>query len=541
MPFLKKIFKSEDERLIQKLNPTVEKVLGQEMKMKELSDEDLKNTSLELKKLVQAEIKEKEDALKDKNLSDEEFRKQSQKIVQEVLDENIVLAFALVREAARRTLSMMHYPVQLVGGMIMHKGYIAEMRTGEGKTLVATLPAYLNALSGRGVHIVTVNDYLSKRDAVWMGRIYDFLGLTVGVLNHQVSFLFDRHSIQNMSELKAENTDEDIEETGSFKVENEYLKIVSRKEAYGADITYGTNNEFGFDYLRDNLVYNAEELVQREHNFAIVDEVDSILIDESRTPLIISSEAQESDELYKRFARFADKLIEGEDFTKDEKQRAVSLKPSGIAKAEAEFNLANFYASENIKLVHHLETAVKAKSLFIREKQYVVRDMQKDDGRIQKEVMIVDEFTGRMQPGRRWSDGLHQAIEAKENVPIQKESKTVASITFQNYFRFYRKLSGMSGTAKTSEEEFFKVYALPVTEIPTNKPSQRDDRGDLIFQTEKGKLKALAKQVKELFDKGQPVLIGTISIEKNELVSKYLERENIPHSILNAKNHEKEG
>ncbi len=541
MSLLKKIFKSEDERLIKKLQPIVDKVLEQEMKLKDLSDEDIKNTSLELKTQIRKEIQEGEDNLKTKDLNRDEFRLESQKLVQEILDKNIVLAYALVRETARRTLAMMHYPVQIVGGIIMHRGTIAEMRTGEGKTLVATLPAYLNGLSGKGVHIVTVNDYLSKRDAVWMGRIYDFLGLSVGVLNHQVSYLFDRERVGEVNLEKAKNVDEDIEELGSFKVEDEYLRKVSRKEAYEADITYGTNNEFGFDYLRDNLVYNSIELVQREHNFAIVDEVDSILIDESRTPLIISSEASDSDELYKRFARFAEKLNEGEDFEKDEKQRAISLLPSGIEKAEKEFNLTNFYASENVKLIHHLENAVKAKALFIREKQYVVRDIVKENGQKEKEVVIVDEFTGRMQPGRRWSEGLHQAIEAKENVYIQKESKTVASITFQNYFRFYRKLSGMSGTAKTSEEEFFKVYGLPVTTIPTHKEIKRDDRQDLIFQTEKGKLKALTKLVRELNEKGQPVLIGTVSIEKNEQLSKYLERENIPHSILNAKNHEKEG
>ncbi len=541
MAFLKKIFKSQDEKLIKKLSPIVDEVLAWEEELKNLSDDALKQRSLDLKNKIQDEIKIETGLLKAKNLDEVEYKKQDKKISQEILDNNLVLAFALTREAARRTLGMMHYKVQIIGGIMMHRGYIAEMRTGEGKTLVATLPAYLNALSGRGVHIVTVNDYLSKRDAVWMGRVYDALGLTVSVLNHQVSYIFDREAIVDLPGESERMIDTDIKEEGSFKVENEYLKKVNRRDAYLADITYGTNNEFGFDYLKDNLVYNPNELSQREHNFAIVDEVDSILIDESRTPLIISSEAAESDALYKRFARFADTLIEDEDYEKDEKQRAISLKESGIEKAEKEFNLTNFYAAENVKLVHHLESAVRAKALFLREKQYVVRDMQKENGSTQKEVVIVDEFTGRMQPGRRWSDGLHQAIEAKENVPIQKESKTVASITFQNYFRFYKKLSGMSGTAKTSEEEFFKVYTLPVATIPTHRKIQRDDKSDLIFQTEKGKLQALSKQIKELYEKGQPVLIGTISIEKNELVSKYLTRENIPHSILNAKNHEREG
>lgn len=541
MAFLQKIFKSQDEKLIKKLSPIVDEILSWEEELKNLSDQVLKQRSIDLKNKIQDEIKIETELLKAKNLDNLEYKKQDKKIIQEILDNNLVLAFALVREAARRTLNMMHYKVQLIGGIMMHRGYIAEMRTGEGKTLVATLPAYLNALTGRGVHIVTVNDYLSKRDAVWMGRIYDLLGLSVSVLNHQVSYMFDREAIVDLPGESERIMDTDIKEEGSFKIENEYLKKVNRKDAYLADITYGTNNEFGFDYLKDNLVYSEYEVVQREHNFAIVDEVDSILIDESRTPLIISSEASESDSLYRRFARFAESLIEGEDFEKDEKQRAISLKENGIEKAEKEFNLTNFYAADNIKLVHHLENAVRAKALFIREKQYVVRDIQKENGTIQKEVVIVDEFTGRMQPGRRWSDGLHQAIEAKENVSIQKESKTVASITFQNYFRFYKKLSGMSGTAKTSEEEFYKVYTLPVATIPTHKKIKREDRSDLIFQTEKGKLHALTKEVKALYEKGQPVLIGTISIEKNELVSKYLTRENIPHSILNAKNHEREG
>ncbi len=541
MAFLKNIFKSEDQKLIKKINPIVDEVFALEEELKTLNDEELKNKSISLRDKIHDEIKIEEDILKAKNLDELEYKLQDKKIIQEILDNNLVLAFALVREASRRTLGMMHYPVQVVGGIMMHRGYIAEMRTGEGKTLVATLPAYLNALSGKGVHVVTVNDYLSKRDAVWMGRIYDALGLTVSALNHQISYIFDRESIGKVDIKEEKIDDEEIKEEGSYKIENEYLRVISRKQAYDADITYGTNNEFGFDYLRDNLIYNSNDLVQRGHFFSIVDEVDSILIDESRTPLIISSEATDSDELYKRFARFADRLIEDEDYQKDEKQNAISLTPNGITKAEKEFNLSNFYAAENIKLVHHLETAVKAKALYIKEKQYVVRDTQKENGGVEKEVVIVDEFTGRMQPGRRWSDGLHQAVEAKENVKIQKESKTVASITFQNYFRFYSKLSGMSGTAKTSEEEFFKVYSLSVATIPTHKNVNRQDKSDLIFQTEKGKLKALAKEIKMLFEKGQPVLIGTISIEKNELVSKYLERENIPHSILNAKNHEKEG
>lgn len=541
MSLLSKLFKSEDEKLIKKLAPIVEEVFALEDGLKNISDAELKDKSIALKNKIRDEIKIEEDLLVLKNLDDVEFKKEDKKILESILENNLVEAFALAREASRRTLGMLHYKVQVIGGIMMHRGYIAEMRTGEGKTLVATLPAYLNALAGKGVHVVTVNDYLSKRDAVWMGRIYDALGLTVGILNHEVSYLFDREAVAKVDEKQEKLDDQEIVVEGSFKIENEYLKRITRREAYLADITYGTNNEFGFDYLRDNLVYEKAQLVQRGHSFAIVDEVDSILIDESRTPLIISSEAQDSDDLYKRFARFADKLIEGEDFEKDEKQRAISLNTSAMEKAEKEFNLQNLYSAENVKLVHHLETAVKAKALFIKEKQYVVKEALKENGMHTKEVMIVDEFTGRMQPGRRWSDGLHQAIEAKENVQIQKESKTIASITYQNYFRFYMKLSGMSGTAKTSEEEFFKVYNLPVSTIPTHRAVVRDDKADLIFQTEKGKLKALSKEVKALFEKGQPVLIGTISIEKNEMISKYLERENVPHNILNAKNHEREG
>lgn len=401
MSFFQKVFPSQDQRLIKKLKSIVDEVFSKELELKSLTDQELKERSLELKNKIQDEIKVETELLISKNLSELDYKTEDKKIVQSILDNNLVEAFALVREAARRTLGMMHYQVQIIGGVIMHQGKIAEMRTGEGKTMVATLAAYLNALAGRGVHIVTVNDYLSKRDAVWMGVIYDALGLSVSVLNHQISYLFDRQQVRSISENKDKLGEEEIKDEGSFKIENEYLRKVSRSEAYQADITYGTNNEFGFDYLRDNLVYNPSELVQRDHYFAIVDEVDSILIDESRTPLIISSEAAESDDLYKRFARFADKLIEDEDYTKDEKQRAISLKESGIEKAEKEFNMGNFYSAENVKLVHHLETAVKAKALFLKEKQYVVKDMPQENGGTKKEVVIVDEFTGRMQPGRR--------------------------------------------------------------------------------------------------------------------------------------------
>ena len=455
-------------------------------------------------------------------LTGDELKKTEKKVLEEALPE----AFALVRESARRTLHMMHYRVQVIGGTLLHRGHIAEMRTGEGKTLVATLPAYLNALTGRGVHIVTVNDYLSRRDAVWMGQVYDALGLSVSVINHQSSFLYDA------SAKVTEEEDSERDEVGSYKIMHDFLKGCTRQEAYRADITYGTNNEFGFDYLRDNIGYNADQVVQHTHHYAIVDEIDSILIDEARTPLIISAPAQESSEMYKRFAQIADSLVEGDDYTVDEKQRAIALTEAGIEKAETSLGISNIYSMEGVRQVHHLETAVKAKALFLREREYVVKDGQ---------VVIVDEFTGRMQPGRRWSDGLHQAVEAKEGVKIEQESRTLASITFQNFFRFYEKLAGMTGTAETSKEEFYKVYGLAVTPVPTHNPIRRTDHTDLIFQTEKGKWQALTRKVKELHEKGQPVLIGTISIEKNEEISKYLERAGVPHAVLNAKNHEKEG
>ena len=424
---------------------------------------------------------------------------------------------------------MMHYKVQVIGGALLHQGNIAEMRTGEGKTLVATLPVYLNALTGRGVHVVTVNDYLSRRDAVWMGQVYNALGISVAVINHQSSFLYDS---EHLDETTEKLDDKERDETGAFKIVYDFLKPCSRQDAYKADITYGTNNEFGFDYLRDNIGYDKDQLSQRGFYYAVVDEIDSILIDESRTPLIISAPAEESGELYKTFAKIANQLNDGEHYKVDEKQRAIALNEEGINRAEELLGINNIYSVQGMKYVHHLETAIRAKSLFIKEKEYVVKD---------NAVVIVDEFTGRMQPGRRWGDGLHQAIEAKEGVKIEQESRTLASITFQNYFRFYEKLSGMTGTAVTSAEEFYKVYSLPVIPVPTHNSIKRLDHNDLIFQTEKGKLKALTERIKELHKKGQPVLIGTISIEKNEVLSKYLEREGVPHAILNAKNHEKEG
>jgi preprotein translocase subunit SecA len=497
MSFLNNIFGDSDSKKVKKLAVIVNKINALEREISLLSDADLADKTSYFKGLL----------TEGKNLDD---------ILPEV--------FAVVREVAKRVVSMRHFDVQLIGGMILHQGDITEMKTGEGKTLVATLPAYLNALSGKGVHIVTVNDYLSRRDAVWMGQIFAFLGLSVSVINsQQQSFMYDKGHTE---------VDQDRDELGSFKIFYEFLRPCSRKEAYEADITYGTNNEFGFDYLRDNIAYSAKEVVQRGFSYAIVDEIDSILIDEARTPLIISAPAGDSEDLYTKFSQIAEKLHEEEDFEVDEKLKAITLNDNGISKAEKLLGIDNIYTDKGIKYVHHLDTAVRAKALFKKDKEYVVRD---------GEVVIVDEFTGRLQPGRRWSEGLHQAIEAKEGLKIQNESRTFASITFQNYFRLYDKLSGMTGTAKTSGEEFYKVYGLDTIVVPTNREIERIDRNDLIFQTETGKFKAIARKVKEVNDKGQPVLIGTVSIQKNELLSEFLTNEGVKHKVLNAKNHENEG
>jgi preprotein translocase subunit SecA len=462
--------------------------------------------------------------------TDEELRKSTHDLrnrlaAGETLESVMPDAFAAVREAAVRTVKLRHFDVQIIGGYVLHNRGIAEMKTGEGKTLVATLPVYLNALMNKGVHVVTVNDYLARRDAVWMGQVYAALGMSVGVINGDASYRYDSGHIKSEEDAMRD-------EEGSFRVFYDFLKPSTRREAYQADITYGTNSEFGFDYLRDNISFKPDELRQRGHAFAIVDEIDSILIDEARTPLIISAPAAESEDLYRTFARIATQLTRETDFTVDEKRKAIQMTDAGIERAEKLLGIDNLYTEKGIKYVHHLETAVRAKALFHLDKEYVVKN---------GEIVIVDEFTGRLQPGRRWSEGLHQAIEAKEGLAVQKESRTYASITYQNYFRLYDQLAGMTGTAKTSSEEFYKVYGLEVAEIPTNKPVVRKDQNDLIFQTEKGKFKALARAVKELHQKGQPVLVGTVSIEKNELLSTFLRQEGIPHEILNAKNHEREG
>ncbi len=472
----------------------------------------------ELKKLTDAELKEKSLNLK------ERIKENSN------LDDFLGEAFAYTREAAIRTLGQRHFDVQLWGGIVLHRGAIAEMTTGEGKTLSATAPAYLNALTGNGVHIITVNDYLAKRDAVGMGQIYNLLGLTVSCISHDSAFIYDPD--WHVSKDGEALIDKERDATWNFLVQQEFLRPVSRREAYLADITYGTNHEFGFDYLRDNLVSSIETKVQRGHNFAIIDEVDSILIDEARTPLIISYPDNESSEFYKVFGRAVKNLVVTEDFIVDEKMKSVEIMGPGINKVEALTGVKDIYALENLRLVHYLEASLKAKALFERDKDYVVRD---------GEILIVDQFTGRLLAGRRYSSGLHQAIEAKEGVQVKEETKTIAQITIQNYFRLYKKLSGMTGTAQTSAEEFHKVYSLEVESIPTNRPLVRRNLPDLVYKNLKGKYSAIAEEVRSRNALGQPVLIGTVSIEKNEALGKLFKEEGIQFEILNAKNNEREG
>jgi len=463
--------------------------------------------------------------------SEEELKNFSLSLIEKVrekgasLDDVLCDSFALVREVAKRTLGQRHYDVQLLGGLAIHYKMIAEMKTGEGKTLSVTLPTYLNALTGKGVHVVTVNDYLARRDAVWMGQIYYFLGLKVGCVTQSGSFVYDPEYI------KEEEVDNDRDETGSFKVFQEYLKPCTRKEAYLADITYGTSSEFGFDYLRDHLAGTKEEMSQRGHYFAIIDEIDSILIDEARTPLIISQQDTDSSSLYKQFAMIAPRLKEGDDFEVDFKQKSVALLEGGLNKLENILGV-DIFNKEGVLYVHHLEEALKAEFLFKKDKDYIVKDGS---------IYIVDEFTGRVLPDRRYSGGLHQAIEAKENVNIRPESKTVATVTLQNYFRMYEFLAGMTGTAISSGEEFNKVYGLRAVAIPTNKKIIRKDLADKIYQNDEAKYRAVVKTVKEKYEKGQPVLIGTRSVEINEIISRYLSREGIKHEVLNAKQHEREG
>lgn len=446
----------------------------------------------------------------------------------ETLDSLRNEAFAVVREASRRVLGQRHFDVQMMGGIALHSGAIAEMRTGEGKTLTATAPTYLNALTGKGVHVVTVNDYLAKRDSVWMGRVFHSLGLTTGCIQHESGYVFDPGFKVTSDEVRGASTEE---ATASFHVAQDSLRPVSRKDAYAADITYGTNNEFGFDYLRDNMAQDIQSVVQRPLHYAIVDEVDSILIDEARTPLIISAPAQESADLYYRFADVIKNLVENTHYNVDEKMRVATFTEDGLQKLEQLLGVKNLY-EEGLQMVHHAEQSLKAHALFKIDRDYVVRA---------GEVLIVDEFTGRIMEGRRYSEGLHQAIEAKEGVKIQRESKTMATITFQNYFRMYEKLAGMTGTASTESEEFSKIYKLEVITIPTNHEAKRKDLTDKIYKNENGKWIAVVEEVKRLHELGQPVLIGTVSIEKNEALSRYLTLAGIPHNTLNAKNHEREG
>ncbi len=439
--------------------------------------------------------------------------------------EDVAEVFAIVREAARRTLGERHYDVQLLGGMALAEGRIAEMRTGEGKTLVATLPVVLHALAGKGVHVVTVNDYLARRDGAWMGQIYDYLGLSLGIVTSSGAYRYDPAHV-------SQDEDAARDETGSFRVFYDFLRPVTKKEAYQADVTYATNNELGFDYLRDNTAYDSAQVVQRPHYYAVIDEIDSILIDEARTPLIISGPAADAEGFYEQFSVLVRTLRPEEDYTIDEKRKAIQITDAGITKAEKALGLENLYTEGGVKYAHHLETAVRAQALFTKDKEYVVKD---------GEIIIVDEFTGRLQPGRRWSEGLHQAIEAKEGVPVQKETRTYASVTFQNYFRMYEKLSGMTGTALSSEEEFYTVYKLEVVVVPTNRPIARKDHNDKIFQAAAGKYRAVTRDIAARNKKGQPVLVGTVSIEDNEVVSRYLSEAGVPHEVLNAKNHEREG
>jgi preprotein translocase subunit SecA len=512
---LGKVFGTKNEREIKRLLPNVEAINALEPQMQGLSDEQLRAKT----DAFRARIQERLSKIQDDPEADDDRRKQIEaekdQALKEVLEEILVEAFAVVREAGRRVLNMRHFDVQLIGGMVLHQGRIAEMKTGEGKTLVATLPVYLNALSGRGVHVVTVNDYLAKRDSEWMGKLYRFLGLTVGVIVHDL----------------------DDEE---------------RQEAYAADVTYGTNNEFGFDYLRDNMKFDLRECVQRPFNYGIVDEVDSILIDEARTPLIISGASEESTDKYDKVNRIIPKLEKGEeidtapgepkqltgDFVVDEKHRSITVTDEGWEKVEKLLGIGNIADPENWDLKHHVETAIKAHALYRRDVEYVVK--AKDDNPREKEVLIVDEFTGRLMPGRRWSDGLHQAVEAKEGVKIERENQTLATITFQNYFRMYKKLAGMTGTAETEAPEFEKIYRLEVVVIPTNRPLLRVENSDIVYRTEKEKYFAAADEIQKLHEKEQPVLVGTTSIEKSERLSELLKKKGIKHVVLNAKFHERE-
>jgi len=494
MGFFDKLFGDPNAKIVQSLQPIIDSINGLEEKMKALSEAELKELTNSFKVKLAGKTWDK------------------QKVI---LDEILPEAFAVIREASNRVLGQRHYDVQLIGGIILHRGQIAEMRTGEGKTLVATLPLFLNALAGRGVHLVTVNDYLSKVGAGWMASVFDYLGMTCSVIVHDAAFVYDKEYLDDTQ----------------FDERLQHFRKVPRKEAYACDITYGTNNEFGFDYLKDNMVPSLDDAVQRPLHYSIVDEIDSILIDEARTPLIISGSIDEKTDKYYKFADLVERLVENEDYNVDEKMRASTLTEAGIEKMEKWLGVDNIYVEGGVRDIHHIEQALKARVLFRKDKDYVVKD---------GEIVIVDEFTGRMMPGRRYSEGLHQAIEAKEKVEIQRESQTLATVTFQNYFRVFTKLAGMTGTAVTEAEEFHKIYNLEVIVIPTNRPMIRKDLNDLIYRSEEGKFMAVIQDVKERHAKGQPVLIGTISIEKNEILAEMMEREGLRPEMLNAKNHFRE-
>ncbi len=492
MGLFSKLIGDPNEKYLKSLEPLIDQINSLESNFKDLSQEELIAKTKQFQK----------DLKNDKT----------------TLDKILPEAFAMVRETAQRTLNQRHYDVQLLAGIILHQGRIAEMKTGEGKTLSSTLPIYLNALTGKGVHLITVNDYLSKRDAVWMGQIYSYLGLTVAAIEHEASYIYDDSHVDPSQEVK------------NIGVEDDYLRPISRREAYQADITYGTNNEYGFDYLRDNMQQSLELTSQRGYHYCIIDEVDSVLIDEARTPLIISSPDVESTDKYQTFAQTIKGLKENKDYNIDEKMRSVTFTEDGqnvIAQKLGE----DPWEKADFNIIFHLEAALKADLLFKKDKDYIVKE---------GEVIIVDEFTGRLMPGRRYSEGLHQAIEAKEGVNVQRESLTLATVTFQNYFRMYDKLAGMTGTAATEAEEFAKIYSLEVNIIPTNRPIVRMDLNDKIYKSEPGKFRAIVENVKEKHKQGQPVLIGTISIEKNELLGELLKQEGIPCNLLNAKQHEKE-
>ncbi len=495
MSFLSKFFGDPNEKVLKNLQPLVDRINKLESKFEGFSDSDFPRFTKKLKKKIKAGEK---------------------------LDQLLPQAFAACREAAKRTLGERAYDVQVLAGIVLHQGRIAEQKTGEGKTLSATMPVYLNALTGRGTHVVTVNDYLARRDTEWMGAVYDFLGLSVSCIQHDQA---SRYQTRRQEKKETHDQIEMGDEIDSGLVE------ITRREAYECDITYGTNNEFGFDYLRDNMVWDKAQIVQGKLNFVVIDEIDSILIDEARTPLIISAPDTESTDQYQEFARIVPRLRENTDYNVDEKMRAVTLTDKGIGKLEEILGVENIYQEKDVATVHHIEEALRAHALFRRDRDYVVKE---------GEVMIVDQFTGRLMPGRRYSGGLHQAIEAKERVEVKRESKTLGTITFQNYFRLYKKLSGMTGTAATSAEEFSKVYDLEVVVIPTNEPMVRRDLADLVYKNEEGKFKAVVSEIKKRHQKGQPVLVGTISIDKNELLSGMLERRGVPHEILNAKNHGRE-